>query len=139
MPMEPLLLVSRVMELEGQKGQLGAARIVTEYDLPRDAAWSVDGRPPPCVMVESGQADLFLVSWLGIDELCRGERVYRLLDCDLCFQSARPLPGAGLTARRRGCPASADASTKEACPLLTWVMVKRSKQPPQSHNQGGRP
>ena len=94
MPMDPLLLCSRVLEIEGTPLELGPARIVTEYDLPTDANWSHhDGKPNACVIVESGQADLFLVSWLGIEKHARGERVYRLLDCDLIFHGVRPEVG----------------------------------------------
>ena len=93
LPTDPLLLVSRVVSIEGTPRQLGPARIITEYDIPADAWWSHDGAAPPCVTVESGQADLLLASWLGADEHCRGERVYRLLDCDLTFHGDRPRLG----------------------------------------------
>src|SRR5690606_32180533 len=75
LPKPPLLLVSRVLEVQGRRGALGPARMVTEYDLPRDADWAHDGKPPPCVVVESGQADLFLCAILGTDAFCRGERL----------------------------------------------------------------
>jgi 3-oxoacyl-(acyl-carrier-protein) synthase/3-hydroxymyristoyl/3-hydroxydecanoyl-(acyl carrier protein) dehydratase len=93
MPMPPLLLCDRVVDIEGERGVFGPSRIVTEYDIPKGQQWSADGRPPPCVMVESGQADLFLVSWLGIDAELQGKRIYRLLDCDLIFHGPRPEPG----------------------------------------------
>lgn len=93
MPFGELLLCDRVLALEGERGVFGPSRIVTEYDLPAGRDWTPDGRPPTCVVVESGQADLFLVSFLGIDERCRGERVYRLLDCDLTFHGPRPPVG----------------------------------------------
>ncbi|MCB9673939.1 MAG: polyketide synthase dehydratase domain-containing protein [Alphaproteobacteria bacterium] len=94
MPEPPLLLCSRVLTVEGEPGKLEASRIVTEYDLPTDASWSHhDGKPNACVIVESGQADLFLVSFLGIEAHCKGERVYRLLDCDLTFHGPRPEVG----------------------------------------------
>jgi len=93
MPMAPLLLCHRVVEIEGERGDYGPARIVTEYDIPTGEDWSADGRPPAVVVVESGQADLFLVSFLGIDAECRGERIYRLLDCDLTFHAPRPPAG----------------------------------------------
>ncbi len=96
LPTDPLLLVSRVVSWEGERGTFGPARIVTEYDIPVDAWWSHDGKAPPCVIVESGQADLFLVAALGIDGNNRGQRVYRLLDCDLEFQGPRPLLGTTL-------------------------------------------
>ena len=47
--------------------------------------------------VEFGQCDLLLISYLGIDFECRGERVYRLLDCTLTFLA--DLPRAGQTLR----------------------------------------
>jgi 3-oxoacyl-(acyl-carrier-protein) synthase/3-hydroxymyristoyl/3-hydroxydecanoyl-(acyl carrier protein) dehydratase len=95
MPLPPLLLCDRVVLVEGERGRFGPSRVVTEYDVPR-ADWTADGRPPAFVVVESGQADLFLVSYLGIDAECRGERVYRLLDCDLEFLAPRPEPGTTL-------------------------------------------
>ena len=45
MPLPPLLLVDRVVAIEGERGQLGPSRIVTEYDVPRGQAWTADGRP----------------------------------------------------------------------------------------------
>ncbi len=96
LPTDPLLLVSRVLAIEGSRGTLGRSRIITEYDIPADAWWSHDGKAPPCVVVESGQADLFLVSWLGIEAICKGKRLYRLLDCDLTFHGPRPVLGTTL-------------------------------------------
>ncbi|MCJ8344168.1 hypothetical protein MJH12_01410, partial [bacterium] len=37
------------------------------------------------VCIESGQADLWLISYLGIDHKVKGERVYRLLGADFTF------------------------------------------------------
>lgn len=94
MPEPPLLLCSRVVTVDGDPGTLGPSRIVTEYDLPVDESWSHhDGKPNACVIVESGQADLFLVSYLGVERHCKGNRVYRLLDCDLTFHGERPHVG----------------------------------------------
>ena len=36
-------------------------------------------------MIESGQADLMLISYLGIDLQHEGDRIYRLLGCELTF------------------------------------------------------
>ncbi len=41
-------------------------------------------------MIEAGQADLMLISWLGVDALNRGERVYRLLGCELTYHGDLP-------------------------------------------------
>jgi hypothetical protein len=45
------------------------------------------------VAVESGQCDLLLISYLGIDFECKGERVYRLLDCTITFMDDMPHEG----------------------------------------------
>jgi acyl transferase domain-containing protein/3-hydroxymyristoyl/3-hydroxydecanoyl-(acyl carrier protein) dehydratase len=93
LPEEPLMLVDRIVSVEGEAGSLGAGRVVTEHDV-LENAWYLDGdRAPVCISVEAGQADLFLSAYLGIDRQTRGERVYRLLDAKIVFH--RELPRSG--------------------------------------------
>ena len=98
MPMPPLLLADRVVEIEGEPGVLGAGRIVTETDIGPDAWYLDEGRMPVGLLIESGQADLLLISWMGIDALNRGDRVYRLLGCEITFHDGG-MPKAGDTLR----------------------------------------
>lgn len=97
LPAPPYHFVTRVTELDAEPGVLKPSRITTEYDVPEDAWYAVDGGVPPAVTVESGQCDLLLVSYLGIDFRNKGERVYRLLDSSLIFHG--PLPTTGQTLR----------------------------------------
>ncbi len=93
LPDEPLMLVDRIMELEGEPGSLGSGRVVTEHDI-HPGAWYLDhGRIPTCIAVEAGQADLFLSGYLGIDFHTRGLAVYRLLDAKVTFHQALPTAG----------------------------------------------
>ena len=93
MPEAPLLLTDRVTRLEGQAGSLSKGLVCTQTDV-IDGAWYLhQGRMPAGIMVEAGQADLFLVSWLGVDLENRGERVYRLLGCELTFHGVLPRVG----------------------------------------------
>jgi len=93
LPDEPLMLVDRVLSLEGEARSLSHGRVVTEHDIPT-GAWYLDGgRIPTCIAVEAGQADLFLSGYLGIDFKTQGRAVYRLLDAKVCFH--RELPGPG--------------------------------------------
>ena len=85
LPLMPYLLVTRVTELNAKRGEFKPSSITTEYDIPYNAWYSIDGQIPWAVSVESGQCDLLLISYLGIDFSCKGERVYRLLDCTLTF------------------------------------------------------
>lgn len=85
LPMPPLLLVDRVTKLEGEAGSMGLGIIHTETDVRRDSWFLHRDSIPAGLMIEAGQADMLLISWLGIDFHVRGERVYRMLGCDVTF------------------------------------------------------
>ena len=85
LPTTDYLLVSRVTELDAEIHQYKKSSMFTEYDIPLDAPFLIDGQIPWSVSVESGQCDLMLISYIGIDFQNKGERVYRLLDCELTF------------------------------------------------------
>jgi acyl transferase domain-containing protein/3-hydroxymyristoyl/3-hydroxydecanoyl-(acyl carrier protein) dehydratase len=93
LPAEPLMLVDRILEVEGIAGTPGPGRVVTEHEV-REGAWYLDGgRAPVCISVEAGQADLFLSAYLGIDLQTRGEQRYRLLDAKIIMHRDLPRPG----------------------------------------------
>lgn len=93
LPTTDYLLVSRVTKLNARLGEYKPSTMTTEYDIPMDAPYLVDGQIPWAVAVESGQCDLMLISYLGIDLENKGERVYRLLDCTLTFLGDLPRGG----------------------------------------------
>ncbi|MHC3429289.1 beta-ketoacyl synthase N-terminal-like domain-containing protein [Streptomyces sp. DT18] len=105
MPEPPMLLADRVTGIDAEPAALVAGpgarvggTVWTETDV-RGDSWYLDatGRMPAGLMIEAGQADLLLLSWLGVDLLNRGERAYRLLGCEVTFHG--PPPGPGDTAR----------------------------------------
>ena len=93
LPDEPLMLVDRILSVQGEKLSMGAGRVVTEHDVLADAWYLDGGRVPVCISVEAGQADLFLCSYLGIDHAVKGKRSYRLLDAKVKFHRGLPQPG----------------------------------------------
>ena len=93
MPMEQMLLADRCTGLDATPGVLGRGTVWTETDIRWDAWYLHDGRMPAGVMIETGQADLLLVSYMGIDFLNRGERCYRLLGCELTYHRSPPAAG----------------------------------------------
>jgi len=93
MPMPPLLLADRVTGLDAEPGSMTTGTIWTETDVTEDAWYLHDGRMPAGLMIESGQADLLLISWLGADFENRGERIYRLLGCTLTYHGDDGAPG----------------------------------------------
>ena len=93
MPEPPFLLADRVTGIDAEPGSMGVGTIWTETDVTNDSWYLHRGRMPGGLMIEAGQADLLLISWLGIDFLNRNERVYRLLGCELTYRSSLPRPG----------------------------------------------
>jgi 3-oxoacyl-(acyl-carrier-protein) synthase/3-hydroxymyristoyl/3-hydroxydecanoyl-(acyl carrier protein) dehydratase len=93
LPDEPLMLVDRIVSVSGEPRSMRPGQLVTEHDI-NAGAWYLDnGRIPPCIAIESGQADLFLSAYLGIDLQTRGQAVYRLLDAVVTFHRGLPGPG----------------------------------------------
>ena len=93
MPEPPFLLADRVTGIAAEPGSMTTGTIWTETDV-TDTSWYLHrGRMPGGLMIEAGQADLLLISWLGVDFLNRGERIYRLLGCELTWRGEMPKPG----------------------------------------------
>jgi len=93
MPEPPLLLADRVTAIRAEPGTMGLGTVWTETDVREDSWYLNAGYMPAGVMIEAGQADLFLISYLGVDFLNKGERAYRLLGCELTYHRGLPKPG----------------------------------------------
>jgi 3-hydroxymyristoyl/3-hydroxydecanoyl-(acyl carrier protein) dehydratase len=93
MPEPPLLLADRVLDIQGEPGSMGSGVIWTETDVTPESWYLHEYRMPAGIMIESGQADLMLISWMGVDFLNKGERIYRLLGCDLTYHGPLAKPG----------------------------------------------
>jgi len=94
MPEPPLLLADRCTGMVGEPGSMKKGTCWTETDVRADS-WYLqhDGHMPAGIMIESGQADLFLISYLGADFLNRGKRAYRLLGCEMTWLGDLPEVG----------------------------------------------
>lgn len=93
LPDGPLLLCHRIIEIDAEALSMTKGRLVTEHDVLPNAWYLEDGQMPVSVAVESGQADLFLSAYLGIDFITKGNAVYRLLDAVVTFHSNLPIVG----------------------------------------------
>ena len=93
MPEPPLLLATRVTGIDAEPGSMKKGTVWTETDVREDDWFMNAGYMPAGVMIESGQADLFLISYLGADFLNQGDRAYRLLGCELTYHRSLPRPG----------------------------------------------
>ncbi|MCZ4299361.1 beta-ketoacyl synthase N-terminal-like domain-containing protein [Henriciella marina] len=98
MPRAPMLLCDRITGIDAEALVHGKGTIWTETDVTADL-WAVsDGMLRPGPLIEAGQADLALISWMGADMLNCSDRVYRLLGCELTFHEGG-LPRVGETLR----------------------------------------
>ena len=93
LPDEPLMLVDRILAIEGTPRSLEGGRIVTEHVVRPEAWYLEQDRAAPSVSIEAGQADLILSGYLGVDFETRGLATYRLLDATVTFH--RRLPAVG--------------------------------------------
>jgi acyl transferase domain-containing protein/3-hydroxymyristoyl/3-hydroxydecanoyl-(acyl carrier protein) dehydratase/1-acyl-sn-glycerol-3-phosphate acyltransferase len=93
MPEPPLLLADRVTGIDAVPASMGTGTLWTETDVREDSWYLHHGRMPAGIMIEAGQADLLLISYLGIDRFNQSERVYRLLGCEATFHGDLPRPG----------------------------------------------
>jgi 3-hydroxymyristoyl/3-hydroxydecanoyl-(acyl carrier protein) dehydratase len=93
MPQPPLLLADRVTGLRAEPGSMGKGVIWTQSDIANHGEFIHHGHMTAGVMIECGQADLMLISYLGVDNFNRGERVYRLLGCELTYHGDLPRAG----------------------------------------------
>ena len=93
MPEGLLLLADRITGLDADPGSMGKGTIWSESDVPADAWYLHQGHMPAGIMIESGQADLMLISYLGVDFTNQNDRVYRLLGCELTYYKGLPKVG----------------------------------------------
>ncbi len=93
LPEGPLMLVDRILSIEGEPKSMKAGRVITDHTVRADRWYLDNGRCPTSVTVESGQADLFLSGFLGIDFHTKGLAVYRLLDAVVTFHRGLPAVG----------------------------------------------
>ena len=93
LPDRELMLVDRIVTIEGEPKSLTKGRVVTEHTVTPDRWYLDSGVCPTSVTVESGQADLFLSGYLGIDFVTKGLAVYRLLDAVVTFHRGLPKVG----------------------------------------------
>lgn len=83
MPMPPLLLADRVLGIDAEPLSMSSTgKLWTESVVEEDNWYLHHGHVPPGIALEMGQADLLLISWLGVDLENKGEKVYRLLGID---------------------------------------------------------
>lgn len=96
LPAPPLLMVDRIVGISAEQGIEGTGIIWTETDIKADQWYLHANAMRPGPLIESGQADLSLISWMGADAKNCDKRVYRLLGCEMTVHD-KQLPQVGDT------------------------------------------
>lgn len=96
LPAPPLLMVDRIVGIDAEPGVDATGTIWTETQIMADEWYLHANAMRPGPLIESGQADLSLISWMGADLRNRDERVYRLLGCEMTVHDEQ-LPQVGDT------------------------------------------
>ncbi len=97
MPEPPLLLADKVTGIDAELGTMAQKGTLWSETLVTPDRWYLsDGHVPAGILIESGQADLMLISYLGVDFLNKGKRIYRLLGCELTYYGGLPKVGDNL-------------------------------------------
>ena len=98
LPLPPFMFVSRVTDIQGEFGQLKPSQMEMEYDVPVDAWYLNEGRVPFPIMTESSHCGILLLSYIGVDEIFKGQLRFRALNSTTKILSEKMLR-AGETCR----------------------------------------
>lgn len=99
MPSPPYMFASRVTALSAQKGKLEPCFIEWECDLPPDAWYINNGAVPAFVALESSHAMIVAFTYIGCDQLFKGQLRYRAVDSQTTVYGDMPKAGDVLRGR----------------------------------------
>ncbi|MDC8758067.1 beta-ketoacyl synthase N-terminal-like domain-containing protein [Janthinobacterium fluminis] len=99
MPSPPYMFASRVTAMSAQKGKLEPCFIEWECDLPVDAWYVNNGMVPAFVALESSHAMIVAFTYIGCDQLFKGQLRYRAVDSQTTVYGAMPKAGEVLRGR----------------------------------------
>ncbi|GGY14846.1 hotdog fold thioesterase [Paludibacterium paludis] len=99
MPSPPYMFVSRITAMTAEQGKLEPCVVEWEYDLHEDAWYVCDGRVPAFVSLESSHAMIVAFTYIGCDQLFRGQLRYRAVDSQTTVYGEMPRAGEVLRGR----------------------------------------
>lgn len=97
LPLPPFLFVTRITKINAEFGKFKPSSIEFEYDITRDCLFVAANEPSHVVCSEASHIGIFLIAYMGIDEVSNGTLAYRIVDTKTTFYGA--LPDVGETFR----------------------------------------
>ena len=135
MPMPPLLLADRVAACSARPASMRTGTIWTETDVRADSWYLHEGRMPTGILIESGQADLMLISWLGVDSTTAATAS---IACSAASDLPRPAAGNRRDAALRNLHRRPCAARRSGAVLLPLRLQVRRRPAPQRAPGPGR-
>ncbi|MDR2519896.1 MAG: hypothetical protein LBC69_02400 [Eubacteriaceae bacterium] len=90
MPLPPFLFVSRITAIDAEFGELKPASIEFEYDITEESLFAEQSNVSYILLTESAQIGIFLVAYMGIDEISGGTLRFRIVDTNATLHSDIP-------------------------------------------------
>jgi len=93
LPLPPFLFVTRVTKIDAEFGKFKPSSIEFEFDVTNDCIFTVGDQMSHIVASEASHIGIFLVAYMGIDEISNGTLAYRIVDTKSTFYSELPRVG----------------------------------------------
>ncbi len=93
LPLPPFLFVSRITKIHAEFGVFKPSSIELEFDVTRDCLFVAANQMSHVVATESSHIGIFLIAYIGIDEISNGTLSYRIVDTKTTFYSKLPKVG----------------------------------------------
>lgn len=94
LPLPPFMFVSRITKIDAEYGAFNKpAMIEIEYDVREDCLFVIGNQVSHVAVTESAQIGIFLVAYMGIDEISNGTLHFRIADTKAVIHSALPKVG----------------------------------------------
>ena len=94
LPLPPFMFVSRITKIEAEYGVFNKpAMIEIEYDATDDCLFAIGNQISQVAVTESAQIGIFLIAYMGIDEISNGTLHFRIADTKVTLFSHLPKVG----------------------------------------------
>jgi|GEM_PF-125915 len=90
LPLPPFLFVSRITKIDAEFGKFKPSSIEFEFDVTRDCLFVASNRISHVVVSEASHVGIFLLAYMGFDELSNGTLSYRIVDTKSKFYGYLP-------------------------------------------------
>lgn len=94
LPLPPFLFIDRITKINAEYGKMAkGSSIEIEYDITRDCSLMIGDHISFIALTESAQIGIFLMAYIGIDDMSQGTLRFRVADSSVIIHDRLPLLG----------------------------------------------